>query len=205
MSSHPEIVVASRNAKKLGEIHDLLDPYGFAVSSVGEHGAIPDVVEDGETFAENAAKKATEIAQQLMMWTIGEDSGLSVAALKGAPGVYSARYAGEPCNDGENNAKLLEELDGVPDEKRSAFYTCHVALADPTGEIVAAVEARCHGRITTDPRGANGFGYDPYFLLPEYGRTFGELSPLVKRCLSHRARAFSRFVPELLRAIREAR
>lgn len=200
--SNPEIVVASRNAKKIGEIRDLLDPHGIAVTSVGEHGAIADVVEDGETFAENAAKKATEIAQQLVMWTIGEDSGLSADALEGAPGVYSARYSGEGATDDANNAKLIAELEGVPDEKRTAFYTCHVALADPTGEIRVAVEARCHGRITTDPRGSNGFGYDPYFLLPEYGRTFGELSPLVKRCLSHRARAFARFVPELLRAMR---
>lgn len=209
MSTHPpaRVVLASRNAKKIGEMRVLLEPYGIAVTSIAEHrlpdgSELPDVVEDGETFAANAAKKAREVARRLAAWTIGEDSGLSVPALGGAPGVYSARYAADGdgnASDAANNAKLIAALAGVPNEKRAALYTCHVALAGPTGEIRLTIEARCHGRIATEPRGENGFGYDPYFLLPEYGRTFGELSPLVKRCLSHRARAFARFVPRLVR------
>jgi XTP/dITP diphosphohydrolase len=203
------VVLASRNAKKIGEMRGLLEPFGIVVTSVAEHrlpdgSELPDVVEDGDTFAANAAKKAREIARQLSMWTIGEDSGLCVPALGGAPGVYSARYAADGdgnASDAANNAKLIAALADFVGEKRAAFYTCHVALADPTGEIRLTVEARCHGRIARDPRGENGFGYDPYFLLPEYGRTFGELSPLVKRCLSHRARAFERFVPRVVRLL----
>ncbi len=197
-----QLVLASRNAKKIAEMRDLLDPHGIAVTSVADHDGVPEVVEDGDTFAANAAKKAAEVARHLGAWAIGEDSGLSVAALGGRPGVYSARFAGEDATDDANNAKLVAELEGVPDTKRAAHYTCHVALADPQGEIVLTVEARCRGRIVSEPRGGNGFGYDPYFLLPEWGKTFGELSPLVKRCLSHRARAFGRFVPQLVRLFR---
>lgn len=200
-SARPTIVLASRNAKKIGEIRDLLAPHSIVVSGVGDHPDVPEVVEDGDTFAANAAKKAVEVAGHVGTWAIGEDSGLSVDALDGAPGVYSARYAGEPADDAANNAKLVAALADVPPVKRSAHYTCHVALADAAGNVRLSVEARCNGRIVLDPRGTNGFGYDPYFLLPEYGRTFGELSPIVKRHLSHRARAFASFIPQLVRLL----
>jgi XTP/dITP diphosphohydrolase len=195
------LVVASRNRKKTVEIRDLLAPYGIEVVGISEIAGVPDVVEDGQTFAENAAKKASQTARTLSLWTLGEDSGLEVAALAGAPGIYSARFSGPNATDESNNAKLLSELSAVPDERRNARYVCNAALAAPSGEIRLHVEAYCHGRITREPRGTNGFGYDPYFLIPEYHRTFGELSPAVKRHLSHRARAFERLIPQLVRLL----
>lgn len=196
-SKYPQIVLASRNKKKSGEIGDLLATVGIQLVSVASFPDVPEVVEDGTSFAQNAAKKAAQTATFLNRWALGEDSGLKVDALKGAPGIYSARYAGEDADDERNNDKLLAELANVPDEKRGAGYVCHIALADPTGEIRISVEATCRGRITTERRGKNGFGYDPLFLIPEYHRTFGELSSAVKRQLSHRARAFSKFIPQL--------
>jgi XTP/dITP diphosphohydrolase len=195
------LVVASRNRKKSGEIRDLLAPYGIEVVGVSEFPDVPDVVEDGATFAENAAKKASETAGRVLLWTLGEDSGLEVAALAGAPGIYSARYSGPGATDESNNAKLVQELSAVPEERRNARYVCNVALAEPSGKIRLQFEAYCHGRILREARGTNGFGYDPYFLIPEYHRTFGELSPVVKRRLSHRGRAFERLIPQLVRLL----
>jgi XTP/dITP diphosphohydrolase len=194
-----EIVIATRNRKKLGEIADLLAAYGVGVVSVAEFPDVPETVEDGSTFAENAAKKAAEVARHLGRWAVGEDSGLCVDALGGRPGVYSARFAGESATDAENNAKLQEELTRVAESQRRAQYVCSVAVSDPAGQVRLAAEASCRGRITLEPRGTNGFGYDPYFLLPEYHRTFGELPLVVKRHLSHRARAFERLAPRLAR------
>ncbi len=130
-------------------------------------------------------------------WALGEDSGLVVPALGGAPGVYSARYAGKQGDDQANNAKLLAELDKLPDEKRAAYYVCTAALADPTGEVKAVVEGRCHGVIIRQPRGSGGFGYDPLFEIVEYHQTFGELSARDKHALSHRGRALARLRPIL--------
>ncbi|HUG92757.1 MAG TPA: RdgB/HAM1 family non-canonical purine NTP pyrophosphatase [Planctomycetaceae bacterium] len=195
------LVLASRNRKKSDEIRALLAPHGVEVVSVAAFPGVPDVVEDGATFAENAAKKAREVAIRVGRWTLAEDSGLRVDALGGAPGVYSARYAGEPSDDLQNNLKLVSELAGVPPERRTARYVCHVALADPAGEIRLSEEATCRGRIVDEPRGRHGFGYDPHFLIPEYHRTFGELGPVVKNQISHRARAFERAVPKLVRLL----
>lgn len=197
------IVLASRNEKKSREISELLEPHGVEVVSVRNFD-VPEVIEDGDTFAANAAKKATQTANALNKWVIGEDSGLRVDALDGRPGVYSARYSGENATDESNNAKLLDELADVPTDKRGAEYVCHVALSDPSGEIQLSVEATCRGRIATDARGSNGFGYDPYFLIPEYHATFGELPSIVKHQLSHRARAFFRFIPQLLRLLEKS-
>ncbi|HEV8002568.1 MAG TPA: RdgB/HAM1 family non-canonical purine NTP pyrophosphatase [Planctomycetaceae bacterium] len=196
------LIVASRNRKKSGEISDLLAPYGIEVISVSEIAGVPDVVESGSTFAENAAKKASETASTLSLWTLGEDSGLEVAALAGAPGIYSARFSGPNATDESNNAKLMSELSAVPEDRRDARYVCNVALADPSGAIRLQVEAYCRGRMIREPRGTNGFGYDPYFMIREYHRTFGELSPAVKRRLSHRARAFERLIPPLIALLR---
>jgi len=198
-----QIVLASRNQKKTREIAELLQPHGFEVTPVTQFPDVPEVVEDGDTFAANAAKKAVEVAVKLGQWVIGEDSGLRVDALKGAPGIYSARFAGENASDADNNAKLQQELQGVPAEKRGAGYLCSVALSNPAGEVRVAVEGTCRGRIVEDARGDGGFGYDPYFLIPEYHRTFGELSALTKHRLSHRARAFTQFIPQLLRVANE--
>ncbi len=193
-----EIVLATRNQKKRGELHALLAPHGIGVRSVADFAGVPEVVEDGATFSENAARKARDVAQFLGRWTVGEDSGLRVDALGGAPGVFSARYSGVDADDESNNAKLIRELQAVPEERRGAQYVCHVAVADPQGLVRLAVEATCSGRITREPRGTNGFGYDPYFLILEYHRTFGELSPFVKRQLSHRGRALAQLVPRLM-------
>ena len=193
------LVLASRNRKKSEEIGELLAPHGIEAVSVVQFPDAPEVVEDGQSFGENAVKKASGTAKVLSRWVLGEDSGLRVDALNGAPGIYSARYSGDDATDEKNNQKLVDQLHGIPDEKRTAQYVCHVALADPTGRIRLQVEATCRGRITDKPRGNNGFGYDPYFLIPEYHRTFGELSPLVKQRLSHRSRAFAQFVPRLVK------
>jgi XTP/dITP diphosphohydrolase len=194
---YPELVLASRNLKKCGEIRDLLAPHGFELRSVTEFPEAGEVVEDGTTFAENAAKKARETALATGRWVIGEDSGLRVDALNGAPGVYSARYSDPGATDERNNAKLLQELAAVPTEERGAGYVCHVAVSDPSGNIRLSFEDTCRGRIIREPRGTNGFGYDPYFLIREYHQTFGELSGLVKCQLSHRARAFQKLIPRL--------
>lgn len=201
MSSFPTVVLASRNRKKSGEIRDLLGPHGIEVVSVAEFPQAHEVDETGDTFAANAAKKATEIAVLLGHWTIGEDSGLRVDVLNGAPGVYSARYSGPGATDELNNAKLLRELEAIPDDKRGAEYVCHIAVSDPQGNVRLSVEAACRGRIARTASGAGGFGYDPYFIIPEYHQTFGQLSPLVKRVLSHRARAFNRLIPEFVRVL----
>ena len=197
--SERTIILASRNRKKTQEVTEILAPAGFLVVPVTEFPNVPEVEEDGATFAENAAKKATEVARATGQWVIGEDSGLQVDALNGAPGIYSARFSGADATDEKNNAKLLAELAGVPDEKRGAGYICSIALSDPQGVVQIAVEGTCRGRILTEANGSGGFGYDPYFLIPEYHQTFGQLSSLVKHRLSHRARAFAKFLPLLHR------
>jgi XTP/dITP diphosphohydrolase len=195
---HPTpIVLASRNPKKLREMATLLAFPGWKWLSVAELDGIPEVEETGTTFAENSALKACTVARAAGMWAVADDSGIEVEYLQGAPGVYSARYAGPDATDKANCDKLLEELAGVPPEKRGARFVCHLTLADPEGKVRATTEGFCRGVIVQGERGGEGFGYDPLFLLPEYHRTFGELSPNVKRVLSHRARAAARLSPYL--------
>jgi XTP/dITP diphosphohydrolase len=195
------IVLASRNLAKSAEIRELLAPVGISVVSVAEAGDVPEIVEDGTTFAENAAKKAGETAKILSRWSLGEDSGLMVDALDGAPGIFSARYSGPDATDETNNAKLIAKLADTPEQRRTARYVCSIAVADPKGAIRLQVEAGCRGRIISEKRGPHGFGYDPLFLIPEYHRTFGELGPTVKHRLSHRARAFEQLVPALAKLV----
>ena len=203
------LVLGTRNGKKCREMAELIAPpwepnprlARLSIRSVAEFPAAPDVVEDADTFAGNARKKAAEVARSLGLWVIADDSGLAVDALGGAPGVLSARYAGEPCDDDANNRKLLEAIASLPDERTGAAFRCALALADPTGAIRLEAEGSCRGRLTREPRGRGGFGYDPLFLIPEYHQTFGELSPLVKHQLSHRARAFARLRPGIDRLI----
>jgi XTP/dITP diphosphohydrolase len=192
------VVLGTRNAKKAEELRELLVPQGIELRSLADYPEAIEVVEDGETFAANAALKASRQATQLRTWVIGEDSGLCVDALDGAPGVYSARYSGPNATDERNNARLLEALADVPLPARSAHYVCHIALADPSGEIRARSEGQCRGRIIFQPRGSNGFGYDPLFEIVELHQTFGQLGSVVKGVLSHRARALRRFLPKLL-------
>jgi XTP/dITP diphosphohydrolase len=193
------LVLGTRNAKKKQEIVEILGDLGLELADLTQRPAAPEVVEDGDTFEANARKKAVELARAMKQWVLGEDSGLVVPALNGRPGVYSARYAGKQGDDAANNARLLAELAPLPDDRRAAYYVCTAALADPQGEVRAVVEGRCHGVLVREPRGTGGFGYDPLFLIPEYHRTFGELSPTVKHALSHRARALSQLRPGLRR------
>ena len=200
--SLPTLVLASRNSHKIREIQQLFAPRGIPVTSLAAFADVPDVQEDQDTFQGNAEKKAQETARHVRQWTLAEDSGLVVPALGGAPGVFSARYAGEAGTreerDRRNNEKLIAALADVSEEKRAAYYVCHVAVADAHGDVRLNVEATCRGRIVAEARGTNGFGYDPHFLIVEHHRTFGELSALVKNHLSHRARALERLVPRLV-------
>ena len=196
------LVLGTRNKKKRGELEYLLSPFPqIQLKSLEDFENAIEVEETGTTFAANAALKATEQAVHLSQFVLGEDSGLSVAALDGRPGVYSARYSGENATDDSNKVKLIEELAGVPTQKRGAWYTCHMTLSDPQGNVLIDCESQCHGRILEAERGSAGFGYDPLFEIPEYGLTFAELGDEVKSVLSHRARANRIFIPRLLNLI----
>ncbi len=196
------LVLGTRNKKKRRELEYLLSPFPqIQLKSLEDFENAIEVEETGTTFAANAALKATEQAVHLSQFVLGEDSGLSVAALDGRPGVYSARYSGENATDDSNKVKLIEELAGVPTQKRGAWYTCHMTLSDPQGNVLIDCESQCHGRILEAERGSAGFGYDPLFEIPEYGLTFAELGDEVKSVLSHRARANRIFIPRLLNLI----
>jgi XTP/dITP diphosphohydrolase len=195
----PLLVVGSRNPKKRVEILEILGDLGIDLRDLTGWPDAPEVVEDGATFEENARKKAIELSRYLKQWVLGEDSGLVVPGLNGRPGVYSARYAGKQGDDEANNDRLLAELAPLPAERRAAYYVCTAALTDPSGEVKAVTEGRCHGHIVANRRGTGGFGYDPLFLIPEYHKTFGELSSRVKHALSHRAKALAELRPALRR------
>jgi XTP/dITP diphosphohydrolase len=197
------LVVGTRNRKKLGEITEILGDLGLELRDLTSYPEMPEVIEDGQTFADNARKKAVEVARHVNQWVLGEDSGLVVPGLGGRPGVYSARYAGKQGDDEANNNRILAELAPLPDERRAAYYVCTAALADPDGEVKTVVEGRCHGTLLRERRGTGGFGYDPLFLIPEYHRTFGELSAVVKHALSHRGKALAQLRP-ILRQIESA-
>ncbi len=182
-----KIVLASRNPHKLDEIRRIFACPGLDWLDSAVLAAMPEVVEDGKTFASNAIKKAMTAALYAKCWALADDSGLEVAALQGAPGVISARYAGMPRNDAANNGKLLRELTDAPD--RTARFCCVVALASPRGRA-QVVEGYCPGRIIEIPRGGGGFGYDPLFVPDGYDQTFAEMDPALKNRISHRARAF---------------
>ena len=195
----PRLVIGSRNRKKLVELQDLLGDLPVDLTDLSPWPDVPDVDETGQTFEENARLKAAGYATAVGGWVLAEDSGLVVPALKGRPGVYSARYAGTHGDDAANNRKLLAELAPLPDDRRAAYYVCAAALASPAGEVTAVAEGRCHGVIVKDGRGTGGFGYDPLFEVPEYHRTFGELSLRVKQALSHRAKAVVQLRPAIRR------
>ncbi|WP_372846020.1 XTP/dITP diphosphatase [Pontiella sp.] len=181
-----KLVIATRNAHKLEEIHAIFDFQGLEVLSAFDFPEIPEVVEDADTFEGNAIKKAVEIAKATGCWSLADDSGLEVEALGGAPGVYSARYAGEPCSYEANNEKLLAELADKKD--RSARFRTVIALSDPGGSA-QTVSGECPGVIIDKQRGDHGFGYDPLFVPDGFSETFAELDPSVKNRISHRANA----------------
>lgn len=179
------LLVATGNSHKTGEIRTMLGS-GYAVSDLSAHPDLPEVEETGTTFLENATLKAVEISKLVDGLVLSDDSGLEVDVLNGEPGVYSARYAGEPCNDTANNAKLLQALEG--EEDRSARFRCVMVLAQD-GILLASFDGAVEGRIIGELRGEGGFGYDPLFVPDGYEQTFAELGGEIKNKLSHRARA----------------
>ncbi len=197
MSATLELVLGTHNQKKRRELEVLLGGTEIEIRTLNDFDSVLQIEETGDTFAENAALKATGQARHLKSWVLGEDSGLSVDALGGQPGVYSSRFAGPHATDELNNQKLVSLLRDIDPKKRTAFYTCHMALSDPSGTIRISVERFCRGQIALEGRGHAGFGYDPYFELTEYHKTFGELGDVVKSVLSHRARAMRAFVRQL--------
>jgi XTP/dITP diphosphohydrolase len=181
-----ELVVATKNKKKLEEIKEILKDLSLKIASLADY---PKerlrIIENGKTFRENAIKKAIKIAQFTKKLALGEDSGLCVDVLRGKPGVYSSRFAGKDKSDLKNNLKLLKLLKGVPVNKRKAHYCCVVALADQNG-LVGVAEGKCRGFIGFSLKGHFGFGYDPLFVIPKYQKTFAELGPAIKHRMSHR-------------------
>ncbi|MCA9131041.1 MAG: RdgB/HAM1 family non-canonical purine NTP pyrophosphatase [Planctomycetales bacterium] len=192
------LVLATGNHKKCVELRQLLLPLGVGLLSLAEVGDPLEVQETGTTFIENARLKATQQAQHLQQWTIGEDSGLCVPYLEGAPGVFSARYSDPGATDDRNNEKLLNEMTAATGEQRRAYYVSTIVLSSPDGCIHVEAEGRCWGRIISEYRGSGGFGYDPLFEIPEYHQTFAELGLAVKAVLSHRGRALAIFLRRLL-------
>ena len=186
-----EIVLATGNRGKVKEFEGLLHGIAGRIIGLGDLESPPEVVEDGETFMENALKKARTIAKYSGKPALADDSGLAVDALGGKPGVYSARYSGEDATDEKNIDKLLRELGDA--EHRSARFVCFLALVTPDGKETV-VSGKCEGVILTERRGSGGFGYDPVFYLPEYERTMAEIPPDLKNRISHRARAAEKLV-----------
>jgi len=187
------LLVATTNAGKLAEIRRIL-PTETRLVTLADLADSTEVVEDGESFRANAEKKALTFARRTGMVTLADDSGLEVDALGGAPGVRSARFAGENATDGENNEELLRRLLGVPERKRTSRFRCVLAVATPDGEVRFA-EGRCEGTILERPQGSGGYGYDPVFYVPDLGATFAEITADQRDRISHRG--------EALRAARE--
>jgi XTP/dITP diphosphohydrolase len=183
-----EIVVATENPGKLREIKDALQGMGVEIVSLKDLSPMPPIEEDGKTFQENALKKARVVAQRTGRLTIADDSGLEVDYLRAEPGVRSARFAGERASDAENNQKLLRLLEGVPSSQRGGTFRCVIAVVSPQGKE-AWVEGTCKGVIGDTERGRQGFGYDPLFILPEFGKALAELPLEAKNRVSHRGRA----------------
>ncbi len=191
-----EFVLASQNKHKAVEIENILGE-GFSIITMDETRAKGlDIIEDGETFKDNALIKARTVAKITNLPTIADDSGLCVEYLGGAPGVYTARYAGEGATDDANIDKLLGALSGVPEEKRGAYFACAIAVVFPNGEEKTFF-GKCDGRILEERRGANGFGYDPIFFVPEYNMSMAEIPMEEKNKISHRSRALTEMMKGL--------
>ncbi|MBI3854924.1 MAG: RdgB/HAM1 family non-canonical purine NTP pyrophosphatase [Planctomycetes bacterium] len=195
-----EIVIASKNKGKIREIRQI---YADLPVSIVETPDLPDVVEDGDTFSANARKKAVEIARHTGKWALADDSGLEVDALKGAPGIHSARWSGG--GDEANNDKLLAELREVPAPARTARYRAVVVIASPEGRVVAEADGACEGLIGFVRKGSGGFGYDPLFVVPQFGLTMAELPAETKHSISHRGEALQRLREPLTRALAPVR
>lgn len=186
-----EVIIATKNPGKAREFEHIFASRGIAVRTLLDFPEIPDVEETGSTFEENAILKAEAVSQALNKMVIGDDSGLMVDALEGRPGIYSARYAGQPKNDQNNTDKVLSELKDVPEAERTARFYCALAVAVP-GQETMTVSGTCEGQILEERRGTNGFGYDPVFFVPEQGAAMAELSSDEKNKISHRANALKK-------------
>lgn len=193
------LVLATHNQGKIKEFRDLLDGFGIPVKGLNDFGPIPPIIEDGENFDENAYKKASMTAKYLGFPALADDSGLVVEALGGAPGVFSARYAGEGATDEANNLKLLRALEGRTD--RRARFECVISIAVPRGPALT-YEGVCRGEILHEMRGNNGFGYDPIFYYPPLDKTFAEMSREEKNRVSHRGKAMAELQVEFTKVIR---
>jgi XTP/dITP diphosphohydrolase len=187
------LVIATRNKGKTKEIKDLLKDFPVDIKDLDDFGPIPHLEEDGDTFDENAYKKASFAARILGLPALADDSGLTVEALNGAPGIHSARYAGKNSTDEQRYLKLLREMEGM--SNRKATFECVISIAVPTGPALT-YEARCEGLITQVPAGSKGFGYDPVFYYPPYKKTFAELTRQEKNRVSHRGKAFAELKDE---------
>jgi XTP/dITP diphosphohydrolase len=191
-----EIVIASKNKGKIREIRQI---YADLPLAIVEQSDLPDVVEDGDSFSANARKKAVEIARHTGKWALADDSGLEVDALAGAPGIHSARWSGG--GDEANNDKLLAELRDVAPPARTARYRAVVVIADPQGHVVAEADGACEGLIGFVRKGTGGFGYDPLFVVPQFGKTMAELPAETKHSISHRGEALRRLRGPLTQAL----
>lgn len=196
------LTLATGNAHKVQELQMSLGALGVTLSSLRDFPAATPVVEDGATLRDNALKKAIGYAQQTGQWVLADDTGLEVAALGGQPGVRSARYAGERATAQDNRAKLIAALRDVPLDQRFARFVCHLAIADPHGEIYCEASGECGGRIQDEARGQYGIGYDAHLEIIEYRRRLAELSPAATRLIGHRGRAAQRLLRALRRQVR---
>lgn len=186
-----ELLIATFNPGKIRELESLLRPFQLRLRSLSEFSSIEEVAETGDTFTENAVLKATGYARQTHLWTVADDSGLEVEALKGAPGVFSARYGGPEASDTQRIRLLLAELSRANDTQRRARFVSVIVIADPAAQVANVAQGLCAGTLAHAPRGANGFGYDPIFIPDGYQQTFGELPDEVKQSISHRALALA--------------
>ncbi len=189
-----QLLVATNNFGKVKELHELLADLPIELKSLQNFENVSDVEETGETFEENAILKAREYALQTKLWSVADDSGLEVDALGGAPGVFSARYAGIDASNEERIEKLLQKLENSKDTNRSARFVCVMAISDEKGEIKFLAKGSCEGKIAVKPFGNGGFGYDPIFIPDGFEQTFGELSGEIKQKISHRAAASAKII-----------
>jgi XTP/dITP diphosphohydrolase len=192
-------MIATRNKGKIREIREALNGLGLRIYALSDFSDVPEIEEDGRSFTENALKKARFYSKYFGKLTIADDSGLEVDSLKGLPGIYSARYAGEGASSRVNNQKLLREMQGVPISKRGARFKCIIAMGSPDGKEAIA-EGTCKGSIGFREKGRRGFGYDPLFILPKYGKTMAELSLEEKNKISHRGKAL-RKIRKLMKSL----
>lgn len=195
-----KFVLATKNKGKIQEVRDICEPLGLEIVPMPED--FPEIIEDGETFEENAMIKARAVCQALGLPAIADDSGLMVDALDGFPGIHSARWAGPDATAHDRNVLLLEKLLQVPEAQRGAQFVCAAACVFPNGKSLT-VRGQCRGTLLDAEHGDGGFGYDPIFCVPEFGCTFGELSADVKNSISHRARAFTALASALRAYIEE--